>query len=244
VGLYGDKTKVKDLATRKPMVARHYDLRIQNWIIQVNVHGATGHMGAIRERDGAITKMAYLVRSLVGSKGRLEREAGGEIRLELGQRDNDKARSMGLVFEGGQGFVPTHTVAEVMHRLRLAAQRGADYYLRRVGRSERGEDIVNITYEKLHNDAFAGDSDSLSVRNAIAAAKSCGLWKNEPILGWTVSCDARLFAGEYPGLDVLTFGPGQLIHAHSDDEQIDLDEIRKATEFLAAFLLCQTGTIN
>jgi acetylornithine deacetylase/succinyl-diaminopimelate desuccinylase-like protein len=43
---------------------------------------------------------------------------------------------------------------------------------------------------------------------------------------------------------VLTFGPGQLIHAHSDQEQIDLEEIRAAVEFLAIFLLRQTGTLS
>jgi len=244
VGLYGDKTKVKDPSTGKPMVTRHYDLQIQNRSIQVNVHGATGHMGAIRERDGAITKMAHLVRSLVLSKRRIESAAGGPVSLELATRDEDRAPSMGLVFEGGQGFLPTHSVTDVMNRLRQAAQLGADYYLRRAGRSGRGEDIVSVTYEKLHNDAYAGDPDSLSARNAVEAAKTCGLWNGEPILGWTVSCDARLFATEYPGMDVLTFGPGQLIYAHSDQEQIDLEEIRAAAEFLAVFLLRQTGTLS
>jgi acetylornithine deacetylase/succinyl-diaminopimelate desuccinylase-like protein len=77
----------------------------------------------------------------------------------------------------------------------------------------------------------------------VAAARACGIWKDEPVLGWTVSCDARLFATEYPGLPVLTFGPGQLVYAHSDQEQINIEEIRAATEFLAVFLLLQTGTI-
>ena len=58
-----------------------------------------------------------------------------------------------------------------------------------------------------------------------------------------MSCDARLFANEYPDLEVLTFGPGQLSYAHSDEEQIDLDEIRGASEFLALFLLKQTATL-
>ena len=131
-----------------------------------------------------------------------------------------------------------------MDRQRRAARRGVENYLRRIGRSESGEDIVTVTYEKLHNVAYDGDPDSPSVRNAIAAAKACGLWKDEPVLGWTVSCDARLFATEYPGMQVLTFGPGQLAHAHADNEQIGLDEIRAAAEFLAIFLLRQTGTLS
>jgi len=246
VGLYGDKTKVTDPATGQPMIARHYDFRRAGKRCQVDVHGATGHMGAIRDRDGAITKMAYLVRSLVASKAKLETASGGRVRFELGAPSlatRPPALASHLTLEGGQGFVPTHGINEVMDRFRRAAQRGAENYLRRIGRPERGEDVVTVAYEKLHNVAFDGDPDSLSVRNAVAAAKACGFWKEEPILGWTVSCDSRLFATEHPGMQVLTFGPGQLAFAHSDQEQIDLDEIRAAVEFLAVFLLKQTNTI-
>ncbi|MFA6562157.1 MAG: M20/M25/M40 family metallo-hydrolase [Verrucomicrobiia bacterium] len=238
-GLYGDKSKVIETSTGKPMVPVHYDFVCDGNGFDVNVHGATGHMGAIRDRDGAITKMAHLVRSLAQSRLRIEAVAGGPMRLELGGKPYGDA----LVLEGGQGFVPTHNINEVMDRMRCAAQRGAETYLRRLGSSERGEDVVRVTYEKLHNVAFDGDPDSPSMRNAISAAKETGIWKDEPILGWTVSCDARLFATEYPGMPVLTFGPGTLAHAHSDQEQLSLDEARAAVEFLAVFLLKQTGTI-
>ncbi|HWH69868.1 MAG TPA: M20/M25/M40 family metallo-hydrolase, partial [Candidatus Sulfotelmatobacter sp.] len=240
LGLYGDKTKVTDPATGQPMVPRHYDLRSLPTGFQVDVHGATGHMGAIRERDGAITKMAHLVRSLVYSKAGLESLASGALALDLA----GKPAGDTLVLEGGQGFVPTHDITEVMDRLRRAAQRGAETYLRRLGRNDPGPEVVTVTYEKLHNVAFDGNPDSPSMRQALAAAKTCGLDKTDPVLGWTVSCDARLFATEYPGLDVLTFGPGELIHAHSDQEQITLQELRAAAEFLAVFLLRQTGTFS
>jgi acetylornithine deacetylase/succinyl-diaminopimelate desuccinylase-like protein len=45
-------------------------------------------------------------------------------------------------------------------------------------------------------------------------------------------------------MPVLTFGPGQLAHAHSDQEQVKLADVRAAAEFLAMFLLRQTGTIE
>jgi acetylornithine deacetylase/succinyl-diaminopimelate desuccinylase-like protein len=254
IGVYGDKTKVTDPAAGKPVVERHYDFQRVGDGFRVDVHGATGHMGAIRERDGAITKAAHLVRSLVASKARLEADAGARVCFELAphsptsspsQIANRQSRvpASSLILEGGQGFVPTHGINEVMQRLRQAAQRGAENYLRRIGRSEPGADIVTVTYEKLHNVAFDGDPDSPSVHSAIAAARACGLWAGEPVLGWTVSCDARLFATEYPGMQVLTFGPGQLAFAHSDQEQITLDEVSAAAEFLAVFLLEQTGTI-
>jgi acetylornithine deacetylase/succinyl-diaminopimelate desuccinylase-like protein len=242
IGLYGDKTKVTDPATGKPMVPHHYDLRHRANQISIEVHGAAGHMGSIRERDGAITKAAHLVRSLISSKARLE-QLGGEVCLELGgetQRGLDQL----LILEGGQGFVPTHDIAEVMQRLERAARRGAANHLRRLGRDEAGDELVRVTYEKLHNVAFDGDPDSQTVANARTAAQASGFWKDEPVLGWTVSCDARLFATEYPGMPVLTFGPGQLVHAHSDHEQIAIDEIRAAAEFIAIFLLLQTGTMS
>lgn len=242
IGLYGDKTKVTDPATGKPMVARHYALRRDGTSFEVEVYGAAGHMGSIRERDGAITKAAHLVRSLIYSRSKLEKLAG-KLRLELSAQA--KTSGMGrLVLEGGQGFVPTHQIEEVMQRLRRATERGAEAYLRRVGRTEPGAEVVKVSYEKLHNVAFDGDAASPAMVRAIQAARACGLWREEPVLGWTVSCDARLFATEYPGMQVLTFGPGQLVHAHSDHEQINLDEIRAAAEFLAVFLLLQTGTIK
>jgi acetylornithine deacetylase/succinyl-diaminopimelate desuccinylase-like protein len=238
VGVYGDKTKVIDPATGQGMVAQHYDFRCVGNGFEITVHGATGHMGAIRERDGAITKMAQLVRSLIFSKAKLT-ATGGAVRFELG----GEAREENLVLEGGQGFLPTHRMEEVMERMRQAAQRGAENYLRRCGRSESGAHVVTVTYDKLHNAAFGGDPDSSAMRNAIAAAKASGFWKNEPVSGWTVSCDARLLATEYPGMPVLTFGPGELAFAHSDQEQIASEDVVKAVEFLSLFLLRQTGTL-
>jgi acetylornithine deacetylase/succinyl-diaminopimelate desuccinylase-like protein len=250
IGLYGDKTKVIDPATKNPMVARHYDFKRSKTGFEITVHGATGHMGAIRERDGAITKMAHLVRALIFSKTKLE-SVGGKVRFEICgknptsniQHPTPNIESESLILEGGQGFLPTHGIEEIMKRIRQAAGRGAENYLRQCKRNEAGSQAVNVTYEKLHNAAFDGDPNSLAMRNAIATAKICKLWKNEPVAGWTVSCDARLFATEYPGMPVLTFGPGELALAHSDSEQIALRDIEKAVEFLALFLLRQTGTI-
>ena len=242
IGLYGDKTLVTDPSTGRPMVTRHYDLRRKDHGFKLEVSGAAGHMGSIRERDGAITKAAHLIRSLVHSKAKLEQTAGG---LRLGLCDTgDAGVKNRLILEGGQGFVPSHNIQEIMDRMRAAAERGAENYLRRIGRSESGKQVITVAYEKLHNVAFDGDPSAPAMLCATEAARACGLWKDEPILGWTVSCDARLFATEYPGMPVLTFGPGQLVHAHSDHEQISIDEIRAAAEFIAIFLLLQTGTLE
>lgn len=243
LGFYGDKSKVIDPATGKPLVRRHYDLRRSEKGFEVTVHGATGHMGAIRERDGAITKTAALVRSLIASKAKLV-ASGGSVELALGETKTANSQSpTTLILEGGQGFLPTHGMPEVMERMRRAAERGAENYLRRCGRKEAGSQMVTVTYEKLHNAAFDGDLNSPVMRDAIAAAKDCKLLKDEPIVGYPVSCDARLFAVENPGMSVVTFGPGELAYAHSDQEQIAVSDVLKAVEFLSLFLARHTGTI-
>ncbi len=61
--------------------------------------------------------------------------------------------------------------------------------------------------------------------------------------GFDVSCDARLFAHEYPDLPVLTTGPGELRRAHSDNEYLDLDELQEAAALCAIFLLRETGSL-
>ncbi len=237
---YGDKTQVIDPATGKPLVNQHYCISKKGNRLQVTVYGATGHMGAIRERDGAITKMAHLVRSLVLSKSRLKSVSGGQVQITLACSPTPRP----LILEGGQGFVPTHEMEEIMNRLRRAAETGAENYLRRVGSKAPGQAAVRVAYEKLHNVAFDGNPDSFSMRNALETARICDLPEQEPVLGWTVSCDARLFAKEYPGMEVLTFGPGRLADAHSDQEQVEIEDLRKAAEFLAAFLLRQTGSTD
>ena len=235
VAAYGDKTKAIDPDTNQPKVDHHLDIVPTDTGFRVDVHGSTGHMGAILENDGAITKMATIVRSLVRSKAKTEKLAGSKMVLSLTGNEGVEL----LTLEGGQGFVPTHDITEVMDRVARAGERGAENYLRSIGRTEKGAEAVEVTYDKLHNAAFDGDPDSVPMQNAIAAAKAAGTWRDEPIIGWTVSCDARLFATQYPGLPVLTCGAGLLTRAHSDEEQLTISELRETIAFLAIYLLRQ-----
>jgi acetylornithine deacetylase/succinyl-diaminopimelate desuccinylase-like protein len=240
VGLYGDKTQVVDPDTGKPKVDHHVEIARGPDGYLVRVLGASGHMAATAENDNAITKMAAIVRALVRERLALEAAAGGRVLCRLHDwRDPHK-----LVMEGGQGFLPTHTMEVVQDRLRRTACRGACEYLRLLGSSSAAAEGLRVTYDKLHNAAFAGAPDSLDVRNAVEAAKAAGIWKDEPIRGFDASCDARIFACQYPRMPVLTAGPGKLALAHSDQESIGISEMGKAAEFLAYFILKQTGTLS
>lgn len=239
VAVYGDKTRLIDRTTGRPKVDHHYDLVRTESGFRCDVHGSTGHMGSILENDGAITKMAYFVRALFRSKARLSALCGAPAGLALWGAEEAEV----LTLEGGQGFVPTHDITEIMDRVRRAAEAGAESYLRRVGRRVGGRRAVRVTYDKLHNAAFDGDPDSAAMRDAVAAARSAGIWRDQPIRGWTVSCDARLFASEYPGLPVLTSGAGHLEYAHADAEQVNLDELMASVAFLAVYILYRAGVV-
>jgi acetylornithine deacetylase/succinyl-diaminopimelate desuccinylase-like protein len=237
IAVYGDKTKVSDRTTGRPKVDHHYDLVRTATGLRCDVHGSSGHMGSILDNDGAITKMAGFVRALCRSKAKIALHSGGTVTLSLA---GDECLDV-LTLEGGQGFVPTHDIGEIMARVRRAAQHGAETYLRLCGRRHTGRTVVSVTYDKLHNAAFDGDPDSPAMRHALAAAKEVGMWRDQVIKGWTVSCDSRLFATEYPGLPVLTSGAGHLEYAHGDGEQINLDELTTSIAFIATYLLRQAG---
>jgi hypothetical protein len=116
---------------------------------------------------------------------------------------------------------------EVQERMRQAVWRGAEHYLRFVRPADRvtpqrAARSLKVSYDKLHNAAFAGPADSPDMLNAIESARDASIWRDEPIRGWDVSCDSRIFASEYPQMPVITTGPGSLQHAHSDAEQIEM----------------------
>jgi acetylornithine deacetylase/succinyl-diaminopimelate desuccinylase-like protein len=232
-GVYGDKTKINDPGTGKPKVDHHYDMTETDDGYTVRVYGASGHMGSILENDGAITKMMTMVRSLMRSRAAIEREAGGTVFFrQTGWSDISQ-----LILEGGQGFLPTHEMADVQNRLIAAVHHGAE-------RGGYDAEHFEVTFEKLHNAAFAGSVDSIDMQNAIECAKQAGMWEDQPIRGWDVSCDSRIFAKQYEDLNVITTGPGSLNYAHGDFEQIDIPEMIRFAQFLAYYILKQTGTVE
>ena len=223
---YGDKTTILDPESGKPKVARHYSVEPVADGYRLAIRGCSGHMAAILENDNACTKAAFLVEQIV----RIDPEA--DIRFPGGELPDP------LLLEGGQGFLPTHTLKEIEGRIRTAVQRACRRYA-------SGSTIPSVTvgFEKLHNDAFDGDPDSPAVKDALLAAESVGIHVRRPVFGWTASCDARLFAREHPDLTVITSGPGALRYAHSDREQISLEELVRSACMLALFLLVHSGAV-
>lgn len=221
---HGDKRQETDPATGSRRVERHFELRDEEGGLRLIVHGIAGHMGAAERCDNAITKAAFIAREL-GAASCL-----GQLGFEPGQEPAV------VTLEGGQGFLPTHSIEEVMERMRRAAREAVVRHCRRRGLAP-AHALVRMTFEKLYNDAFARDANGRAVVALVEAARAVGIEVEEPLRGWDVSCDARLFAKEHPESEVLTFGAGSLEHAHSPDEQIAFGEIAQAVKALAAFAL-------
>jgi acetylornithine deacetylase/succinyl-diaminopimelate desuccinylase-like protein len=238
VSVYGDKTKTIDPETGSAKLEKHYEIVQNENSYIVKIFGTTGHMGSLRENDAAIAKWAYITREFVND--RLNQKCPLTVRLCAQESQLDTK----LIFEGAQGFLPTHSIEEVKARSESAFRRGIESYLEKIGAHQK-DILCEVTFNKLHNDAFAGNPNTHSVRNAVRIATECGLRKrNQPIIGWDVSCDARLFAKERPELAVITFGAGKLKDAHSDTEHVLLSDIFAAIRACSLFVLAETGTID
>jgi acetylornithine deacetylase/succinyl-diaminopimelate desuccinylase-like protein len=238
---YGDKSAegqsgsgTEDRAA--PRLQRHCDLQTNEaGNVELHVYGLSGHMGALYENDNALIKAAYLLEPVRFASG-----PGGEG-WRIGLLDQPPRRP--LILEGGQGFVPTHSMDQIRSRLSSAVKRA---YRRYTGSACKGvpsfrEAPPRLSFAKLHNEAFQSDPSAPAVADAILAAEDAGIDVRRPVPGWEVSSDARIFAHLCPGVSVFTTGPGKLALAHSDREQITIDELCAGALMLTLYVLRRGG---
>jgi acetylornithine deacetylase/succinyl-diaminopimelate desuccinylase-like protein len=227
---YGDKTVEGGGSAAK--LQKHYDLHhTTSGQIELRVNGLSGHMGALYENDNALIKAAYMLKDV--ELASMKEDEKLDIRLL--NCDDLSA----LLLEGGQGFVPTHSMEQIKSRLSAAVQRAYRRYARYTWkRMPYFRDTTPVlSFSKLHNEAYETEPDSQAVSEALLAAEAAGIGVHRPALGWEVSSDARIFAHLRPDLIVFTTGPGKLALAHSDQEQITISELSASTVMLALFLL-------
>ncbi len=222
---------------RMPEGAHHYKLCSDDDGYRVTFLGTTGHMGSSYENDNAITTAAFLIPEV------MQDIPGLEVILA-------KPCNGSFALEGGQGFMPCHAIEEIKEKMSAAVNAALENEFitaykehARTANSTTGE-IPKITFDKLHNDAFACDPDSPQVRMALEAARLVGMPVDLPLRGFKASCDARLFAHLRPEKTVITAGPGTIRVAHSDDESIDLKELARSAAFYALYALYATGALQ
>lgn len=227
---YGDKTTVMNEETGKPKLERHYGLSVVDDTIEVTVFGIGGHMGSLEKNDAALSKLTYILKRLYG--WHFKEQNAMKCHLVPSSYTNI------LTFEGAQGFLPTHAIDSVKERLHSACKRGLGEYPRAEGM------YLEMSFEKLHNEPFASDWKSAQYQSAVTAARAAGIIdEHHKPKGWQASCDARIFALEYPELPVITSGAGKLSLAHSLSEKIYTKDMLDSLVFTTLYCLLETGSV-
>lgn len=205
------------------------------------IEGRSVHMGRIQEGVNAIEKAWLLAESLQAYWDELLEASRGypgyeqyeaPVQVNLGTISGGDWPSMvagWCELEGGVGFLPSKTLAEVEADLRGLIASHPDGWLR---------DHTTVTFDRLRNEAFAFPLDhplALGLHQAARAAGGQG-----EITGWNVSCDARLYA-KVAEVPTVVFGAGDVAEAHSAGESIALPELLLAAEALTEFVLDWCG---
>ncbi len=220
---YGDKTREPD-ESGEPKVRTHFEVKVlpstEGQRVRVDVHGRSGHMAVVRECDNAITKTALLFGALLKNSYKFPNiQAYGRL-ADAPEGDPQQT----IVLEGGQGFTPSHTMPHIQTRLVEAATDAVRKYCRLRGRRFDGS-MVRMTFERLHNDAYAQPVESAPMSALLNACAAVGRRLGPPT-AWTTSCDARIY--HHKGYPVAVFGAGRLELAHSDAEHVELADLQEA----------------
>ena len=90
-----------------------------------------------------------------------------------------------------------------------------------------------LAYDGIRNDAYLDAADSTFIEGMKRALSMAGL-EESSVNAWHVSCDARTYA---KGLQVptLIFGCGHLRYAHSNHEQLDVNDLIRGIQVLAFY---------
>lgn len=126
------------------------------------------------------------------------------------------------ILEGVLGLLPNKTRTQVMEEMRQAILENGDKWLR-----EHFE--LNFMYR---HDANVLDTGHPLVTGLQTCCRETGLAGE--VSAMTASCDSWFYNNQL-GIPTVVFGPGSLGYAHTDHEQIQMDEVLQAASVLARF---------
>ena len=133
--------------------------------------------------------------------------------------------------EGVLGLLPNKTRQQVMEEMRQAILDGGDEWLR---------DHFRLEFMYRH-DAHVLDPRHPLVTGLEACCREAGA--SGEVSAMTASCDSWFYNNQLR-VPTVVFGPGSLRFAHSNEEQIGLDEIGEAAVILVRFLAEWCGGVK
>jgi acetylornithine deacetylase/succinyl-diaminopimelate desuccinylase-like protein len=231
--IYKDRTTETNPQTNQPKLKQHYQLTPTGaGQFKLEVFGVGGHMGAMLLCDNALIKTGYILSALIKDlRGRFGPDA--EFRLA-----EENANLSKLTLTGGVGFTPSHRMADLEGRLREAAHRGIRNY-NEMAKSKVDTKTIRMTYDKLHNEAYASPTDCPGKKAFEKVYKTMNMPWPKPA-AWRASCDARIYGNNH--YNTIVCGPGDLADAHSDHEKITIEQMQQGLEMITlTTLLLTTG---
>ena len=133
--------------------------------------------------------------------------------------------------EGVLGLLPNKTHQAVAEEMRQAIHDGGDEWLR---------DHFMLEFMYRH-DAHVLDPGHPLVKGLEACCREAG--SSGEVSAMTASCDSWFYNNQL-GIPAVVFGPGSLRFAHTNEEQIELDEISEAAAILVRFVAEWCGGAN
>lgn len=203
---------------------------------KVTAEGKSVHMGQISKGVSAIEQMIEVIKLLKDYEKRLIRESQGQelfkmykqpVMVNVGtmQAGDWPATVPGkAVIEGSVGFLPNKTLEQVKSELKQVITESGNDWLRK---------HCLVEFDRLHNEAFETPAEHPLVRTFQQACEEMDLPSD--VSGFIISCDGRLF-NKVGGMPTVVFGAGSLSYAHSNNEQIDANDIIKAAKTLMLFM--------
>jgi acetylornithine deacetylase len=197
--------------------------------------GKPGHSGRAGETVSALKMAVRVMEIFEGYHARLLAASRGFPLFDpfpnpmpitfgkLSAGDWPAAAPARATLEGVLGLLPNRTRHQVMEEMRQAIAAGGDEWLR---------EHVQLEFMYRH-DAHVLDPAHPLVTGLDACCRE--MEAGGGVSAMTASCDSWFYNNQL-GIPTVVFGPGSLGFAHTDHEQIRLDEIAAAAAALVRFM--------
>lgn len=203
---------------------------------EATVYGQSGHSGKPGGTVSALFKAVKAIEVFTEYHDRCIAESHGKYPL-FDQFENPAPLTIGqleagdwpaqapqkCVFRGVLGILPDRTKEQVMREMREAIANCGDEWL---------ADNFEIDFTYRHDASIIAPDHPL-VEALGSAVQAAGLEKR--VSAMTASCDAWMYNNQLQ-IPTCWFGPGSLGVAHSNNEQIKVDDVLKAVEVLYRFV--------
>lgn len=202
---------------------------------QLKTFGQAGHSGSKGSTVSALAKAVQGMKILAGYHDRLLCASRGmalfdeyedPMPITFGQCHAGRwpaSVPSEAVVKGVLGFLPNKNRFQVQEEMRQAILKEGDAWLR---------EHFELTFPMLNSDGNVIPVDHPLTQGLVRAARKQGL--PGQVRAMTAACDAWYYNNQ-AGIPTVVFGPGSLTFAHSQNEQIALDDIMTAAAILADF---------